>query len=390
MKKVILSALTLGVLMTSCKKEGCTDASASNFNPDAKKDDNSCVYDEENTVPTTYNFTNVDINGQIVRLNLLKDLTAKMAEAATGTVTAQELLDIYENTSGAYSEIATDKNLSGKTEANADVAVRAWFDEIETISSTVGGYTTANNEDLKQMVEKTLMGAVFFNQAIDYYLVEVLSDDNSTVTAGKGTDMENHWDEAFGYFGAALDYNNYTDDEIKTTGNYDSNGDGNIDLASEQCYYYAITAAKRDAGTSDLGATDQTNFTKALFDAWLKGRHAISNGDYTSRDEAIAAIQLNWQKIIAATAVHYINYFTSDVNNSGSDEDKAKHYAEMKYYFKMLSYYPDNAMGANYNTVLTSFGDYPADAAANLSGLASSRDLIQTAYGFTDNQVAAW
>jgi len=40
----------LGSLLTSCsKKEGCTDSTAENFNPDADKDDGSCTYEEEET-----------------------------------------------------------------------------------------------------------------------------------------------------------------------------------------------------------------------------------------------------------------------------------------------------------------------------------------------------
>lgn len=38
---VAIAALSL----TGCRKEGCTDENASNFNPDAKKDDGSCLYE---------------------------------------------------------------------------------------------------------------------------------------------------------------------------------------------------------------------------------------------------------------------------------------------------------------------------------------------------------
>jgi hypothetical protein len=44
---VLITALTvsLGSVFTSCsKKEGCTDSTAENFNPDAEKDDGSCTY----------------------------------------------------------------------------------------------------------------------------------------------------------------------------------------------------------------------------------------------------------------------------------------------------------------------------------------------------------
>ncbi len=54
--------LITGVLafgFTSCKKKGCTDATATNFNEKAKKDDGSCLYDtiDENTIYVTANVT---------------------------------------------------------------------------------------------------------------------------------------------------------------------------------------------------------------------------------------------------------------------------------------------------------------------------------------------
>lgn len=50
MKKVnlILAALLIGLMsttiLTSCKKEGCTDPKANNYDADTKKDDGSCTY----------------------------------------------------------------------------------------------------------------------------------------------------------------------------------------------------------------------------------------------------------------------------------------------------------------------------------------------------------
>lgn len=42
----MLSMLALGLVISlaSCKKKGCTDSTADNYNPDAKKDDGSCTY----------------------------------------------------------------------------------------------------------------------------------------------------------------------------------------------------------------------------------------------------------------------------------------------------------------------------------------------------------
>lgn len=51
MKKRTIQALTITMMvsaslatMTSCKKEGCTDATATNYSEEAKKDDGSCTY----------------------------------------------------------------------------------------------------------------------------------------------------------------------------------------------------------------------------------------------------------------------------------------------------------------------------------------------------------
>lgn len=48
MKKIILLPMMAIVLLaSSCKKEGCTDESAVNYNSKAKKDDGSCTYSGE-------------------------------------------------------------------------------------------------------------------------------------------------------------------------------------------------------------------------------------------------------------------------------------------------------------------------------------------------------
>ena len=46
---------------TACKKEGCMDVLATNYNEEAKKDDGSCIYPTFE-VPTTYAFTDASGN----------------------------------------------------------------------------------------------------------------------------------------------------------------------------------------------------------------------------------------------------------------------------------------------------------------------------------------
>ena len=342
--------------------------------------------DNEYEVPTVYDFENLAYPGQTVRLLLLKDLTSLIAEAQDRRVSEAELLAVYENTDEKYSEIATNKNLSGKVAESVDTLVRNWFKELDTLSAN-GTFVTSDNRDLKQLIEKYLMGGVLYYQATAIYLEDVLTDDNSNPTPGRGTDMEHHWDEAFGYFGAARDYSNQTDETRINPGTSDANGDGEIDPESEQNFYYAITAAKRDVGSAGMDAASQTNFTESVFGAFVQGRAAISNNDFTTRDKTRSTILNNWEALIAATAVHYAVEVKADLK-SGS-EDLAKLWAELKGYTSMLQHNPSRVISNDeYETIMFRIGDNPSSATAE-----KMDQILQTfksVYGFTDQQISEW
>ena len=136
--------------------------------------------------------------------------------------------------------------------------------------------------------------------------------DNETVEPGKGTDIEHHWDEAFGYFGAPIDL---------TAANFAAY------LSSGDARYHAKYAGKGN----DVGL----NTVDKMMDQFIKGRHGISTKDYTARDEAAAQLRVEWEMVIATTAIHYIN---STINNF-SDDALRGHALSEAYAFIISLYY---------------------------------------------------
>lgn len=82
----VVLALSLSMGVVSCKKEGCMDATATNFNEDAKKDDGSCVY------PATT--TNTVVSGSITAnttwtADKIYELSGRVVVASGATLTIE-------------------------------------------------------------------------------------------------------------------------------------------------------------------------------------------------------------------------------------------------------------------------------------------------------------
>ncbi|OIQ36189.1 MAG: hypothetical protein BM555_03185 [Crocinitomix sp. MedPE-SWsnd] len=100
-----LRTLTIGILafsallMTSCKKEGCIDVNANNYNAEAEKDDESCTYPVINMNGTG---TSGDITGSGGTAN--SSTTFTQNSATLGWDMAQDA------TSGSFNLTVTDAN----------------------------------------------------------------------------------------------------------------------------------------------------------------------------------------------------------------------------------------------------------------------------------------
>lgn len=340
MIKKFIFVCAVVVSITACKKEGCTDSTATNYNEDAKKDDDSCIYPDEAesyTTPSTFAFVDADghstvsYSGQTDRLNQLSEMVTLMKSGTSTAVSAQDLKDMFANTAdngnGNFS-FTSSKQLKNKCFI-ADVSMfEEWMDSLAlstqsngtTASNGVAGTITSgaktylvnqNGVEYVQLIEKGLMGAVLMNQALNTYFGGGKMDvDNTTsVDPDNGkyyTKMEHHFDEAFGYFGVAPDFPTTTPDS-----------------------FWGKYCNKQDA---------VLNCNADMMDNFLKGRAAISNNVLADRDDAILNIRKEWEEISAYQAITYLE---GAISYFGSDDAKFLHELSEAYAFALnLRYCP--------------------------------------------------
>jgi hypothetical protein len=380
MYKHIYIFLFGSLLISSCKKEGCTDPTALNYNEEAKKNDGTCTYFQLN-VPTNYAFmeggnNTVSYTGQTERLNQLTEMATYMKTGTTTTLSYLALTDMFANTGGNgggnFSFTSTkqlqDKCLAADTSlfidymdslaiASADFSSTAADGQAGTLTTGTSTYLfAANGVEYMQLIEKGLMGAVFMYQATNIYFgSDKMGADNTTaVNAGAGeyyTAMEHHFDEAFGYFGVPTDFpTNLTG--IRFWGKY---------------------CNSRDA---------QLGCNKIMMDAFKRGRSAISQDELTIRDEEILKLRKMWEKISAAQAVAYLE---GAKTNFGVDNAKFLHELSEAYAFILcLKYVPLETRVISYaqiddlltNNLGTNFWD------VTQTDLTNAINSLESIYGF--------
>lgn len=354
MTKHLLIISALGLALGACKKQGCTDETATNYNEKATKDDGSCEYPATTsyTVPATYFFTDgngnstVSYSGQTDRLSQLDEMIAYAELGKTSIISSQVLNDMFSNSNNPFSFVSS-KQLKDKC-FGLDVAmIEGLFDKIanasqvssQTASSGQAGTLTSgtstylfdeNGFDCAEMIEKSIMGAVFMNQALNVYFgTDKMNVDNSTaVNASTGdyyTTMEHHWDEAFGYFGVPTDF--------------------------------PTTAATHYWGKYCNSQNPTLGCNALMMNNFLKGRAAISNKVYADRDQAISTIRTTWENISASQAVAYMD---KAISHYGTDNAKFLHVLTEAYTFSFnLRYSPLETRRMNTNehkALMSQFG----------------------------------
>lgn len=379
MKKLVLLTISAGLIVAgvSCKK-GCPDENATNYNPDANKSDGSCLYGIDYNVPETYEFkdeegnSTVSYSGQTDRLNQLSEMADYMESGHTQTIDAQVLKDMFANTNdngnGNFT-FSSSKQLENKcfeidvdmykdymdsiALASVDFASTASNGQAGTLSSGTSTYLfSPRGIEYAELIEKGLMGGVFMHQALNVYFgSDKMSVDNSTaVDATNGeyyTEMEHHFDEAFGYFGVPVSFP--------------------TNLGQDR--FWGKYCNSRDA---------ELNSNALMMDNFLLGRAAISNNDLETRDEAIQTIRETWELICAAQAV---SYFEGALANFGTDQAKFLHELSEAYAFTQnLKYLPSSTRSIStteVENILDMFDNFWNATSADIS---TAKTQLETIY----------
>jgi hypothetical protein len=174
MKKILLIAL-IGITIISCKKEGCTDRSAVNFDEKAKEDDGSCIFDGC-TDPLAFNYSanatnddgsctyegctdpnavNYDPNATVSSVctyDQVGSWTSTMQETTASVNASSFGITIYDT---SYTDIAHPDSISpsGLDFLSSGILVSHYHDQ----PSDTGSWVRSNNDLTMSMMDTSLV-----------------------------------------------------------------------------------------------------------------------------------------------------------------------------------------------------------------------------------------
>ncbi|MCD8449430.1 DUF4856 domain-containing protein [Tenacibaculum dicentrarchi] len=337
MKKVILSIFAVSaLLMTSCSDE-----------KDPIK---------EVKAPSTYTFSRdakstVSYSGQQTRLDMHTQLKSALGKASTEVVDADKLNAMFNHKEKATDFAdglvfkASDLNASSKNISGATAYSKTYKEDVKVFLNSIFTETAknsgkkevlaskgvagimnrkadgskkilvdANGFEYVQVFSKSLMGAMELDQIVNKYLSsDKLNVENEKNKEGKNyTEMEHHWDEAFGYSALSNNALAIADKAALKAGDYAAN------YRFWGGYIYSADASEAGKGVKDR-----------LMNAFLKGRQAIVDKNYPARDEQTTIIKKELSLVCAIRAAHYLDAGIANVNSTDDPQAQAGAFHEL-------------------------------------------------------------
>ena len=322
-------------------------------------------------LPEEYSFTRGGVStvyytGQTARVGMATELKSAMNNTAK---TKDQIDTMFASGTGFTNPTldASGKNVRGKTAASpvASATVKPLFDGwIEEFTNTVapavtagttaasgvaGSYTeadgsrtvkvTAKGFELNQVFSKGLIGALQVDQIVNNYLsfskLDGAREDNDAGIYGYKNDqaenyitkMEHYWDEGFGYLYGL-------DSQFKPGLGDPATG---RDTANLNYYLNKVNSQTNEEGISDK-----------IYNAFIAGRAAIVNKDYTERDKQAGIVSAEISKVVGYKAQSYLVDGAEDITNG--DWADALHALSEAYGFILGLQFTKDSSGNPYMT----------------------------------------
>jgi hypothetical protein len=322
-------------------------------------------------LPEEYSFTRGGVStvyytGQTARVGMATELKSAMND----TSFTEDKIDTMFASGTGFSDATLDasgKNVRGKTAASpvASATVKplfdGWIKDFTTVvapavvaattaaSGVAGTYTeadgsrtvklTAKGFELNQVFSKGLIGALQVDQIVNNYLsftkLDGAREDNDAGIYGYKNDqaenyitkMEHYWDEGFGYLYGL-------DSQFKSGLGDAASG---RDTANLNYYLNKVNSQSNEEGISDK-----------IYKAFIAGRAAIVNKDYTERDVQAGIISAEISKVVGYKAQSYLVDGAEDITNG--DIADAMHALSEAYGFILGLQFTKDSSGNPYMT----------------------------------------
>ena len=372
MKKMYLSLITLFAI-------GCTETETITEIVEVEKIVTETVTEVETVtvtnnvyvLPEEYSFTRGGVStvyytGQTARVGMATELKSAM----NNTAKTKDQIDTMFASGTGFTDPTLDasgKNVRGKTAASpiASATVKplfdGWIDEFTNTvapavtagttaaSGVAGSYTeadgsrtvkvTAKGFELNQVFSKGLIGALQVDQIVNNYLsfskLDGAREDNDAGIYGYKNDqaenyitkMEHYWDEGFGYLYGL-------DSQFKPGLGDPATG---RDTANLNYYLNKVNSQTNEEGISDK-----------IYNAFIAGRAAIVNKDYTERDKQAGIVSAEISKVVGYKAQSYLVDGAEDITNG--DWADALHALSEAYGFILGLQFTKDSSGSPYMT----------------------------------------
>lgn len=335
-------------------------------------DDSAPVFNY--TVPTTYNFTNVDYNESATRLVMWAQIETLMNSGnkagGASNIDGTKLKNMFSNTGNPFSVDSLNNSVL-QLKDQAVAASQSVLEDFLASQATISTLTTTASKDVagvgqtkastptyillteqghnnRQLFTKTAMGSLLAHQIT--LLINDNSLDNTTVVAGKGTAMEHAWDVAFGYLSVPKDF------PTNVTGSK----------------YIGSYSNQVNAGIG----------SNAIFmDAFLKGRAAISAKDIDTKKAQAAIITEELEKLLAGAAIHEVSEAKASIDD---DIQRVSRLSELLGFITSLKYIENRVItDAQINTIITTYLHDGQLYDVTLEDMNNFVANVATIYGFT-------